>query len=127
MPFLLFFPIKSLQKSDQITFKCFIGFRFPELTVANEKLWEFVSAFNEIIPVPVDAAELKIKTLLVYDAVNVFAAGIKTLNENVKRDDPMFGDKLDCENYDAWSMGATLLNFMKTVSLSILICRTVKC
>lgn len=69
--------------------------------------------------VPVDAAELKIKTLLVYDAVHVFSAGIKTLNESDRRANSVFGDKLDCENYDAWSMGATLLNFMKTVSRQI--------
>lgn len=66
--------------------------------------------------VPVDAAELKIKTLLVYDAVYVFSEGIKTLNESDKRATSVFGDKLDCLNYDAWTMGATLLNFMKTVS-----------
>lgn len=75
-----------------------------------------MDAFNNMTAVPVDAAELKIKTLLVYDAVNVFSAGVKTLNESEKRANSVFGDKLDCENYDTWSMGATLLNFMKTVS-----------
>lgn len=66
--------------------------------------------------VPVDAAELKIKTLLVYDAVHVFSAGFKALNESEKKDNIVFGDKLDCDSYGAWAMGATLLNFMKTVS-----------
>lgn len=90
--------------------------RFPDLTIINEKLWAFVDTFNNMTAVPVDAAELKIKTLLVYDAVNVFYEGIKTLNESDKRANSVFGDKLDCEKYDAWAMGATLLNFMKTVS-----------
>ena len=56
------------------------------------------------------ADEIKTKVVLIHDAVKVFYEAVK------KMGDFTAARPLSCEDYESWSHGATLLNFMKTVS-----------
>ncbi|XP_026733766.1 glutamate receptor ionotropic, kainate 3-like isoform X1 [Trichoplusia ni] len=83
------------------------GFRLVKLEdVENIRLWNFTYLFNQETGKALEAEELKTILLLIYDAVEVFAAAIKKVNVEAQQ--------LSCANYDAWIYGSSLMNFMKT-------------
>ncbi|XP_047025434.1 glutamate receptor ionotropic, kainate 3-like [Helicoverpa zea] len=83
------------------------GFRLVELQDKdNEKLWNFTSTLNLETGKTFKPEQLKTQVLLIHDAVEVFAAAFKKVKVQP--------ETLSCENYQAWSFGSTLLNFMKT-------------
>lgn len=87
------------------------GFRLIKLA-ENVELHNFTTALNNETGSEFNVEQLKTKVLLIYDAVKVFYEAIKKM-ENVST------TSLSCDNYETWSQGSTLLNFMKTVSTKI--------
>ncbi|CAH0586965.1 unnamed protein product [Chrysodeixis includens] len=83
------------------------GFRLVKLEDReNVRLWNFTFLFNQETGKVLEPEELKTSLLLIYDAVEVFAAAIKKVNVEAQR--------IICNNYDAWIYGSSLINFMKT-------------
>ncbi|KAL0880160.1 hypothetical protein ABMA27_002631 [Loxostege sticticalis] len=82
------------------------GFRLMDLK-ASENLWEFTEHYNAETGKTMLPEQLKTELLLVYDAIQVFAGALQKLKG-------VEAQPLNCENYDAWMYGSSLLNFMKT-------------
>lgn len=76
----------------------------------SENLWEFTEQYNEETGKTLLPEQLKTELLLVHDAIQVFSAALEKLEGVVSQ-------SLNCENYDAWMYGSSLLNFMRTVSV----------
>jgi hypothetical protein len=55
---------------------------------------------------------VKTELVLIHDAMQVFAAALEKLTN-------VHGEPLRCEKYDTWMYGSSLLNFMRTVRMSI--------
>ncbi|XP_028173810.1 glutamate receptor ionotropic, kainate 3-like [Ostrinia furnacalis] len=82
------------------------GFRLMDLKT-SENLWEFTNHYNAETGKTLQPEQLKTELLLVYDAMKVFEAALKKLQT-------LTVQSLKCEDFEAWTYGSSLQNFMKT-------------
>ncbi|KAG6450834.1 hypothetical protein O3G_MSEX006792 [Manduca sexta] len=81
------------------------GFRMAK-TSNNEILWNLTAQFNEDTGSSFEPDDINTNILLIHDAIVVFNAAMDKVN--------VTPSELDCDNYESWTYGSTLLNFMKT-------------
>ncbi|XP_049872669.1 glutamate receptor ionotropic, kainate 3-like [Pectinophora gossypiella] len=82
------------------------GFRLVHVE-EDPNLWQFTEQFNEKTGKGIEPEQLKTKVILVHDAVKVIYEAVKKVHDIQPK-------ALDCEMYEAWPHGSSLLNFMRT-------------
>lgn len=93
------------------------GVRFFDPTL--EDVTNFVTAVNEKvnelsegqIENALNAEQLLLKNVLLYDAVILYVTAILTLNL-------ADGSNVSCDQEDSWSYGSTIINYIRTVSIA---------
>ncbi|XP_045449719.1 glutamate receptor ionotropic, kainate 3-like [Melitaea cinxia] len=86
------------------------GFQLINLNSPN-LLDEFLSSYNEESGNMLSPESLRSKVVLIYDAIFMLYQAVSKINIKSVIVKPM---SLDCEKYESWIYGSTLLNVMKT-------------
>lgn len=89
----------------------FLGFQLINLN-SNNQLDEFLSSYNEESGNTLAPESLRSKVVLIHDAIFMLYQAVSKINIKSVIVKPK---SLDCEKYESWIYGSTLLNVMKTV------------
>ncbi|CAH4033917.1 glutamate receptor ionotropic, kainate 3-like [Pieris brassicae] len=92
------------------------GFRL--ISLKNEQLWDFTAEYNE--ETGNTEAVIKTKAMLIHDAVLIFAnawSKVNYLRQNEVQHH-IEAESLNCDLYDSWVYGSTLMDFMKTAKVN---------
>lgn len=74
----------------------------------NNNIWSYTANINAERQEPLEPEQVKTEVVLIHDAVKVIATALTKVN--------VTPTGLDCEKFEEWVYGSSLLNFMKTVS-----------
>ncbi|CAG4929969.1 unnamed protein product [Colias eurytheme] len=86
------------------------GFRLMDL--GDVMLYNYTAQFNEASGYTLEPDNIKTKIVLIHDAVMVFANALSKVRYLRRREiEPA---QLNCEFYQSWVYGSTLIDFMKT-------------